>query len=94
MIFTIIGWAIFGFLVGLVAKFLTPGKDPSGFFATIGIGIAGAYIGGFINYLLGWGGDPLTPAGFFMGVAGGVVFCLLLRVGKKHLLNKDEPKEL
>ena len=43
----IIGWIIFGLIVGAVAKLLMPGRDPSGWIVTILLGIAGALVGGF-----------------------------------------------
>ncbi len=52
----ILSWIIFGLIAGAVAKWIMPGKDPGGIIITIGIGIAGAVIGGFIATLLGFGG--------------------------------------
>src|SRR5262245_26572523 len=45
----IISWIILGLLAGAVAKFLLPGRDPGGFIGTTLIGIAGAFIGGWIS---------------------------------------------
>ena len=42
-------------LAGSLAKFLVPGRDPSGCIVTIVLGIAGAFIGGLIGSALGWG---------------------------------------
>ena len=50
MLFTLIGWLIYGLLVGIIAKALHPGDDPIGFLPTMGIGVAGSYIGGLINW--------------------------------------------
>ena len=48
-------WAILiGFVVGIIAKFLTPGKDPSGFFITAAIGVAGSLTATFLGRALGW----------------------------------------
>ena len=57
----VLGWIFFALVVGVVAKFLTPGRDPGGFFVTILIGIIGAMLGGFIGRGLGWygAGDPV-----------------------------------
>ena len=49
----IIGWIFFGLIVGVVAKFLMPGRDTGGFVVTIVIGISGALIGGFIGQSFG-----------------------------------------
>ena len=51
----IISWIIFGLIVGALAKFIMPGKDPGGIIVTSLIGIAGAFIGGFISSFLGFG---------------------------------------
>lgn len=75
----IIGWIVFGLLVGIVAKFLMPGRDPGGFVMTIVIGIVGALIGGFIGRAAGWyrEGDPV---GFVMAVVGAIVLLFLYRM--------------
>ena len=44
----IIGWILFGLVVGAIAKFLMPGKDPGGWIVTILLGIAGSFVGGFL----------------------------------------------
>ena len=43
----IIGWILFGLVVGAIAKFLMPGRDPGGWIVTILLGIAGSFVGGF-----------------------------------------------
>ena len=48
-------WVLLGLLAGSLAKFLVPGRDPSGCIVTIVLGIAGAFIGGLIGSTLGWG---------------------------------------
>ena len=75
----IIAWIVFGLLVGIVAKFLMPGRDPGGFVITIVIGIAGALLGGFIGRAAGWyrEGDPV---GFLMAVLGSIVLLFLYRM--------------
>lgn len=74
---SILVWVIYGVVVGLVASFLyrklTGTSDtPVGWAAMILLGIAGSFIGGFINWIAGWGSDPIQPSGFLMGVCGGV----------------------
>jgi uncharacterized membrane protein YeaQ/YmgE (transglycosylase-associated protein family) len=51
----LIVWVILGLIVGVIAKFLMPGKDPGGFIITILLGIAGAFAGGFVSSALGFG---------------------------------------
>ena len=52
--FGLIGWIVFGLIVGFIAKLLMPGRDPGGFIITMLLGIAGAVIGGMIGRTLGW----------------------------------------
>ncbi len=78
-------WLLYGLIVGLFAKILHPGEDPIGFLPTIGIGVAGSYIGGFINWLMGSGMSPFSPSGLLMGVIGGVIFCWIYR---RYRLNR------
>jgi uncharacterized membrane protein YeaQ/YmgE (transglycosylase-associated protein family) len=76
---SVIGWILFGLVVGIVGKLLTPGRDPGGFILTIGLGIAGALIGGFVGQSLGFY-QTGEPAGFFMAVIGSVILLLLYRM--------------
>jgi uncharacterized membrane protein YeaQ/YmgE (transglycosylase-associated protein family) len=74
----IIGFIIFGLVVGAIAKFLMPGRDPGGLFATTMIGMIGALVGGLIGrYLLGRG-EAYTP-GWIMSVAGALILLWLYR---------------
>jgi uncharacterized membrane protein YeaQ/YmgE (transglycosylase-associated protein family) len=69
---SIIGWILFGLVVGIVAKLIMPGPDPGGMIVTILLGIVGALIGGFIGRMLGWYGEG-DPVGFIMAVIGAIV---------------------
>jgi uncharacterized membrane protein YeaQ/YmgE (transglycosylase-associated protein family) len=75
----IIGWIFFGLIVGIVAKFLTPGRDPGGFIVTALIGIAGALIGGFLGREMGLYQEN-DPVGFVMAVVGSIILLLLYRM--------------
>ena len=75
----ILGWVLFGLVVGIVAKLLTPGRDPGGFIITTLLGIVGAVIGGFLGRSLGLYG-PGEPAGFLMATLGAVVLLFLYRM--------------
>ena len=77
--FGILGWIVFGLIVGVVAKLLMPGKDPGGIIVTILLGIAGAVIGGLIGRTLGWYG-PNDAAGLIVSVIGAVLLLLLYRM--------------
>ena len=75
----VLGWVLFGLIVGIVAKLLMPGRDPGGFIVTTLIGIVGAVIGGFLGRSLGLYG-PGEPAGFLMATLGAVVLLFLYRM--------------
>ncbi|PYR38519.1 MAG: GlsB/YeaQ/YmgE family stress response membrane protein [Acidobacteria bacterium] len=77
--FGVIGWILFGLIVGAIAKLLMPGRDPGGIIVTMLIGIAGALTGGFIGRALGWYG-PNDGAGFFMSLLGAILLLWLYRV--------------
>ena len=75
----IIGWIIFGLIVGAVAKLLMPGRDRGGWIVTILLGIAGALVGGFLGRAVGWYG-PNDAAGFLMALVGALVLLGLYRL--------------
>ena len=72
--FWLISWALFGMITGLLAKWLHPGEDPVGFLPTIGIGVAGSFVGGAISWILNFGGGGFEFAGLAMSVVGGIIF--------------------
>ena len=75
----IIGWIVFGLVVGIMAKFLMPGRDPGGFVITAILGIVGALVGGFVGRSIGWYGEG-DPVGFVMAVIGSIIVLALYRV--------------
>jgi uncharacterized membrane protein YeaQ/YmgE (transglycosylase-associated protein family) len=75
----VLGWILFGLIVGVVAKLLMPGRDPGGFIVTMALGIAGALLGGFLGRAVGWYG-PNDTAGFLMSVLGAIVLLALYRM--------------
>ncbi|APR78156.1 Transglycosylase associated protein [Minicystis rosea] len=70
---SIILWVLFGLVVGVIAKLLTPGRDPGGFIITTLLGIAGALVGGFIGRALGLYPSYQSSGGFFMSIIGAVI---------------------
>ena len=74
----ILGWIVFGLIVGVLAKLVMPGNDPGGIVVTILLGIAGALVGGFLGRVLGWYG-PGEPAGFIMATLGAVLLLFVYR---------------
>ncbi|MEX2302628.1 MAG: GlsB/YeaQ/YmgE family stress response membrane protein [Bryobacterales bacterium] len=77
--FGIIGWIVFGLVVGVLAKLIMPGRDPGGCLITILLGIAGALVGGFLGRFLGLYG-PEEPAGFVMATLGAIVVLVIYRL--------------
>jgi uncharacterized membrane protein YeaQ/YmgE (transglycosylase-associated protein family) len=75
----VLGWILFGLVVGIVAKLLMPGRDPGGLIITTVLGIVGAVLGGFLGRTLGLYG-PGEPAGFLMATLGAVVLLFLYRM--------------
>jgi uncharacterized membrane protein YeaQ/YmgE (transglycosylase-associated protein family) len=76
--FGVLGWILFGLIVGVIAKLLMPGKDPGGFIVTMLLGIAGALLGGFLGRAMGLYG-PDESAGFFMALIGSILLLFLYR---------------
>lgn len=87
-LWTILVWLVYGMFVGSIARWLHPGEDPEGFLPTMAIGICGSFMGGAVNFLMGWGTSPLQSSGIIMGILGGVVCCAIYRwyVGNKSVL--------
>ena len=48
-------WIVLGLIAGALAKFLIPGRDPSGCIFTVVLGLVGAFVGGLIGTAIGWG---------------------------------------
>ena len=70
-------WTILiGFIVGLVARFLLPGKQKMGFILTTVLGIVGSLLGGYIGQGLGWYAAD-EPAGFIVSVIGAIILLLV-----------------
>ena len=74
----ILSWIVMGLIVGFLAKFIMPGKDPGGIIITVLIGIGGAFVGGFIGSLLGLGTVTGFNIGSFLLAIGGAVLLLIL----------------
>jgi len=70
---------IIGLVIGVIAKFLMPGKDPGGFIITILLGIAGSFLAGFMGRVLNWYSEG-EPAGFIASVIGAIVLLILYRL--------------
>lgn len=79
----ILGWILFGLVVGIVAKFLMPGRDPGGIIITIVLGIVGALVGGFLGQALNLY-EPGEPAGFVGATLGAILVLWLYRIATRR----------
>lgn len=78
----LIGTIVIGFIVGLIARMLMPGKDPGGFFVTTGIGIAGSLLATFLGRTLGWY-QVGQSAGFIAALIGAIILLVIYRMVKR-----------
>jgi uncharacterized membrane protein YeaQ/YmgE (transglycosylase-associated protein family) len=92
MVFTILGWILFGLIAGFIARAIVPGKDDIGIWRTILLGIVGSFVGGFLGYLL-FHKDAqdgfLQPAGIIGAFIGAVIVLLIwTRVGGRRSVGR------
>jgi len=74
----VIGWMVFGLIVGAIAKFIMPGRDPGGLIVTMGLGIAGALVAGFIGQTLGWYQSGQV-GGYITSILGAILILFVYR---------------
>jgi uncharacterized membrane protein YeaQ/YmgE (transglycosylase-associated protein family) len=70
---------LIGLVIGVVAKFLMPGRDPGGCIITILLGIAGSFVASYLGQAMGWYA-PGQPAGFIFSVIGAMILLLIYRM--------------
>jgi uncharacterized membrane protein YeaQ/YmgE (transglycosylase-associated protein family) len=75
----IIGWIVFGLIVGAIAKLVMPGRDPGGIIVTMLLGVVGALLGGFVGRAMGLYG-PEEGAGWLMSIVGAIVVLMIYRL--------------
>jgi uncharacterized membrane protein YeaQ/YmgE (transglycosylase-associated protein family) len=83
MLVFIIVLIIVGFIVGLIARALLPGRDSLGFFGTVVLGIIGSFVGGFLQNLIEYHSVSIHSfhtVGIIGSIIGAFVLLLLLRV--------------
>jgi uncharacterized membrane protein YeaQ/YmgE (transglycosylase-associated protein family) len=82
----VIMWAVFGLVVGLIARMLYPGRQPMGYIATMILGIVGSLLGGFIAYLFGFRpeGGALSGSGWIMSIIGAMIVVWLGLFASSH----------
>lgn len=83
----ILGVILIGFIVGLIARALMPGKDLMGFILTTLLGIGGAFLGQYLGQWMGFY-KPEDPVGFFMSVIGAMIILLIY-----NLFRRNQPTE-
>jgi uncharacterized membrane protein YeaQ/YmgE (transglycosylase-associated protein family) len=77
-------WAIIiGFIVGLLAKLVMPGRDPGGFIITAVLGIAGSLVATFLGRALGFYA-PGEPAGFIASIVGAVILLAIYHMVRRN----------
>ena len=74
---------IIGLVVGIIAKFLTPGRDPGGFIITAIIGIVGSFVATWIGQALGWY-QAGQSAGWIVSIIGAIILLLIYRMFTKR----------
>ena len=80
----ILSWIVMGLIVGALAKLIMPGKDPGGIIVTICLGIAGAFVGGFIGSRLGFGSvSGFNFPSFLIAIGGAVLLLIIYRMIKR-----------
>ncbi len=78
---TFLWMLLIGLFVGAIAKFLTPGRDPSGCLVTMLLGVVGSMLAGYLGRTAGWYAEG-EPVGFIASVAGAIIILLVFRVIK------------
>ena len=74
----IISWAVFGLVIGAIARLLVPGRQPMSLFMTMLCGVVGSLAGGLLSWLfVGGPDDPVHPAGWIMSIVGAIALVAL-----------------
>lgn len=77
--FGVLGWIVFGLIVGLIAKLVMPGRDPGGFVVTAVLGVVGAVFAGWLGRAVGWYGAD-QGAGLIASILGAIILLAIYRV--------------
>jgi uncharacterized membrane protein YeaQ/YmgE (transglycosylase-associated protein family) len=83
MLGVVLSWVLCGLVVGFIARLVVPGRHPLGILGTIGLGVIGAFVGGFLAWLLkGSPGEPFSFAadawhGWIMSIIGAVLVLVI-----------------
>lgn len=80
-----LSWIVFGFVVGVIARFLIPGPQPFGFLMTTVLGVAGSFVGGWLGSMFHGGpADVAEPSGWLGSIIGAVLLLVLYGFFKKR----------
>jgi uncharacterized membrane protein YeaQ/YmgE (transglycosylase-associated protein family) len=83
VLFALLVWALFGLIIGAIARLLIPGRQPIGILRTILLGVVGSLLGGFIAWLF-VGGHPLQPSGWILSIIGAVLVLWIYVASKRR----------
>jgi uncharacterized membrane protein YeaQ/YmgE (transglycosylase-associated protein family) len=72
-------WLVVGFLAGLLARAIIPGRDPMGWFGTLVLGLAGSIVGGLIGDIFASGDQDFSPSGLIGSIIGAIIVLLIWR---------------
>ena len=91
---SILGWILFGFVVGLIARAIMPGRDPLGLIGTTVLGIVGALVAGWVGQALGLY-SATDGAGFVAATLGAIVVLAIyyMITGKKRVSKHPSSEE-
>lgn len=77
-------FALFGLVIGAIAKFLMPGRDPGGFIVTALIGMAGSLLGAFLGRAFGLYSETQQTAGWLMSILGSIALLAVYRLATRQ----------
>jgi uncharacterized membrane protein YeaQ/YmgE (transglycosylase-associated protein family) len=75
MIWSLITWAVFGLVIGAIARMLYPGAQPMSLLMTMVLGVVGSFVGGLISWLFGFHPEdgPFRGAGWILSIIGALI---------------------
>ncbi|MEX2175568.1 MAG: GlsB/YeaQ/YmgE family stress response membrane protein [Pirellulaceae bacterium] len=79
ILWSIIVWAVFGLVIGAIARLLYPGRQPMSLLMTMALGIVGSFVGGLVSWALGFSPEdgPFNGAGWIMSILGALLVTFL-----------------
>lgn len=68
---------LFGLIIGAIARFIVPGREPGGWLASMAVGVVGAYLGGFIGRAVGAYPSEQSTGGIIASLIGAIVVAFI-----------------